>query len=253
MAKKTTYTSKKKAPKKLTSGQITLICILSALLIIACVFMAVKAQPPVETEPTALDADAQNEANVDAAAEAEEEANNTALPDSKTFDVTKTYYADITVQDYGTITVELDASQAPISVQNFVELSRKHFYDELTFHRIMDGFMMQGGDPTGTGSGGAGYTIEGEFAANGHENNISHTRGTISMARSTDYDSASCQFFIVQSDSTFLDGNYAGFGHVTEGMDIVDAICADAQPTDDNGTIPPDAQPIIESIVIREE
>ena len=250
MAKKKMYTSKKKAPKKLTSGQITLICILSALLIIACVFMAVKAQPPIAAESTALDAAAQTEADADVDTEAEEEADTTV---SQTFDVTKTYYADITVQDYGTITVELDASQAPISVQNFVELSRKHFYDELTFHRIMDGFMMQGGDPTGTGSGDAGYSIEGEFAANGHENNISHTRGTISMARSNDYDSASCQFFIVQSDSTFLDGNYAGFGHVTEGMEYVDAICADAQPTDDNGTIPASQQPIIESITIREE
>lgn len=162
------------------------------------------------------------------------------------------YYADIQIQDYGTVTVELDADAAPITVENFVNLARSGFYDGLTFHRIMDGFMMQGGDPEGNGTGGSDTTIKGEFSANGVENNLSHTRGAISMARSSDYDSASSQFFIVQEDSTFLDGQYACFGYVTEGMDIVDEICESAQPTDDNGTIPADEQPVITSITIRE-
>ena len=114
--------------------------------------------------------------------------------------------------------------------------------------QCLDGFMMQGGDPKGNGTGGSGETIKGEFSSNGVDIDISHTRGTISMARSTDPDSASSQFFIVQSDSTFLDGDYAAFGHVTEGMDIVDKICKEAKPTDDNGSIKADEQPVIESI-----
>lgn len=168
-------------------------------------------------------------------------------------DPSASYYADITVRDYGTITVALDQNAAPITVENFVKLAESGFYDGLTFHRIMEGFMMQGGDPEGTGMGGSDEQIKGEFAANGVNNPISHTRGVISMARAGySYDSASSQFFIVQQDSTFLDGQYAGFGHVTEGMEIVDQICSDAQPIDDNGTIPASQQPIIESIVIRE-
>lgn len=162
------------------------------------------------------------------------------------------YYADIEIQDYGTVTVELDADAAPITVENFVNLARSGFYDGLTFHRIIDGFMMQGGDPNGDGTGGSENTIQGEFSDNGVENNLSHTRGAISMARSSDYDSASSQFFIVQEDSTYLDGQYACFGYVTDGMDIVDEICTSAQPADDNGTISADEQPVITSITIRE-
>ena len=128
----------------------------------------------------------------------------------------------------------------------------KGFYDGLTFWRIMDGFMMQGGDPKGNGTGGSGETIKGEFSSNGVKNDISHVRGIISMARSTDPDSASSQFFIVQSDSTFLDGDYAAFGKVTEGMDIVDEICKNANPTDDNGTVKADEQPVIDSIQITD-
>jgi len=111
---------------------------------------------------------------------------------------------------------------------------------------------MQGGDPNGNGTGGSETKITGEFRQNGYENTISHTRGTISMARAKDPNSASSQFFIVHEDSTFLDGQYAAFGHVTEGIEVVDAVCADAQPTDDNGTIPAEAQPVITSITIRE-
>ena len=164
--------------------------------------------------------------------------------------VTGIHHAEISVQDYGTISLELDADKAPVTVTNFIKLAQDGFYNGLTFHRIMDGFMIQGGDPLGNGTGGSDENIKGKFSSNGVENDISHTRGTISMARATDPDSASSQFFIVQADSTFLDGDYAGFGYVTEGIEIVDKICQDAQPTDDNGTIPSDAQPVIQSIVI---
>ena len=167
-------------------------------------------------------------------------------------ELTGIHHAEIDIKNYGHIEVELDADTAPITVKNFVKLAQEGFYDGVTFWRIMDGFMIQGGDPTRTGKGGSDETIKGEFGSNGVENAISHTRGTISMARSSDPDSASSQFFIVQSDSTFLDGDYAAFGHVTEGMDVVDQICKDANPTDNNGTIKADEQPVIESIQIKD-
>ena len=162
-------------------------------------------------------------------------------------------YADIEIENYGTITVALDKTSAPVTVDNFINLATSGFYDGLTFHRIMEGFMMQGGDPKGDGSGGADSKIVGEFKQNGYDNNLSHTRGAISMARAMAYDSASSQFFIVHEDSTFLDGTYAGFGYVTEGMDIVDQICEEAVPTDNNGTIHKEAQPVIKTITIRVE
>lgn len=160
--------------------------------------------------------------------------------------------AEIIVKDYGTITVELDGTAAPITVTNFVKLAKSGFYDGLTFHRIMAGFMIQGGDPEGNGTGGSDEKIVGEFSDNGIENPLSHTRGAISMARAKDPNSASSQFFIVHEDNDFLDGQYAAFGYVTEGMEVVDAICADAEPVDGNGTVPADAQPVIESITILE-
>ena len=163
-----------------------------------------------------------------------------------------TYYADIEIADYGTITVQLDQSAAPVTAANFVNLAKSGFYDGLTFHRIIAGFMMQGGDPNGNGTGGSDTKIKGEFAVNGHNNPISHERGVISMARAKAYDSASSQFFIMHADANYLDGQYAAFGHVTEGMDVVDAVCAAAQPTDNNGSIAKDAQPVIVSVTIRE-
>lgn len=164
---------------------------------------------------------------------------------------TGSYTATIEVADYGTITVSLDETAAPETVANFVSLAQSGFYDGLTFHRIMEGFMIQGGDPNGDGTGGSGETITGEFNENGFDNDLSHTRGAISMARSEDYNSASSQFFIVQEDSTYLDGSYAVFGYVTEGMEVVDAICADAEPIDNNGTIAAEKQPVILSITIQ--
>ena len=187
-----------------------------------------------------------------AAPAATEAAAESAAAESPAADTSGTILADIDIADYGTVTVELDPEAAPATVENFVKLAKEGFYDGLTFHRIMEGFMMQGGDPDGNGTGGSDETVVGEFSQNGHDNPISHVRGTISMARSNDPDSASSQFFIVQADSLFLDGAYAGFGHVVDGMDVVDAICADAQPVDNNGTIPADAQPVITSVTIRE-
>ena len=136
------------------------------------------------------------------------------------------YTAELIMEDGGAIRIELDETAAPITVKNFVELAEKHFYDGLIFHRVIRGFMIQGGDPTGTGMGGPGHTIKGEFAANGVQNPIKHTRGVISMARSNDPDSASSQFFIVHKTSPHLDGQYAAFGKVTEGMDVVDRIAS---------------------------
>ena len=143
----------------------------------------------------------------------------------------------ITMDNGDVIKAELYPEIAPNTVNNFISLVKKGFYDGLIFHRVINGFMIQGGDPNGNGTGGSENTIKGEFSANGVENNLSHTRGAISMARnSVSMDSASSQFFIVQSDSTYLDGQYACFGYVTSGMEIVDQICKDAQPTDGNGT-----------------
>ncbi|MBR3844389.1 MAG: peptidylprolyl isomerase [Clostridia bacterium] len=155
---------------------------------------------------------------------------------------------EIEIQNYGTIRLELDREHAPISTENFVELAKNGFYDGLTFHRIIAGFMMQGGDPMGNGMGGSDKNIKGEFLANGVANPLKHTRGAISMARAMDPDSASSQFFIVHEDSLFLDGNYAVFGYVTDGIEVVDKVCETAQPIDQNGTILPGDQPKITAV-----
>lgn len=159
-----------------------------------------------------------------------------------------THHATIEVEGYGAIKLELDADVAPVTVANFAKLAGEGFYDGLTFHRIIEGFMVQGGDPNGNGTGGSDEKIVGEFSDNGHPNSISHVRGTISMARSQAYNSASSQFFIMQADTPNLDGQYAAFGHVTEGMDVVDAMCEAARPTDNNGTIAAADQPLIASV-----
>ena len=160
------------------------------------------------------------------------------------------HHAEIDVKDYGVIKVELNADEAPITVTNFVKLAKEGFYDGLTFHRIIDGFMIQGGDPNGDGTGGSDETIKGEFSANNVDNILKHTRGAISMARSQDYDSASSQFFIVHQTASSLDGQYAVFGYVYEGMDVVDQIATSVPVTDDNGTVEAQNQPVINSIKI---
>ena len=158
----------------------------------------------------------------------------------------------LTVKDYGEVKLELDENAAPITVSNFVKLAESGFYDGLTFHRIIDGFMIQGGDPKGTGFGGSDENIKGEFRANGIDNPISHEAGVISMARSSDPNSASSQFFITVADATFLDGQYAAFGRVTDGFEVVRLIARDARPVDGNGTVPKKDQPVIDSIRVVE-
>ena len=134
--------------------------------------------------------------------------------------------AIIEVEKFGTIEVELNKDAAPITVDNFVKLVNKGFYNGLTFHRIIRGFMIQGGCPKGNGTGGPGYTIKGEFAANGINNPIKHERGVISMARAMDPNSAGSQFFIMHKDAPHLDGQYAAFGKVSQGIEVVDAIAS---------------------------
>lgn len=141
-----------------------------------------------------------------------------------------TVKAKITMEGGGEISLELYPDIAPVTVENFVNLAKEGFYDGLIFHRVISGFMIQGGDPMGIGIGGSGHNIKGEFRANGVENNLSHERGVISMARSQDFNSASSQFFIMHADGAFLDGQYAAFGRVTDGMDVVDEIAS--VPTD---------------------
>ena len=175
-----------------------------------------------------------------------------AVPEEPVELMTGKHHATITVANYGKIMVELDADTAPITVTNFITLAKDGFYDGLTFHRIIDGFMIQGGDPDGSGTGGSGKNIKGEFSANGIENAISHTKGMISMARGNDFNSASSQFFIMVDDALYLDGQYAGFGHVTDGQDVVDQIAKDAQPVDSNGLIAADAQPVIQKIEVMD-
>lgn len=158
------------------------------------------------------------------------------------------YDCEIKVKNYGSIKLKLDANIAPITVSNFVGLANDGFYNGLTFHRIIKGFMIQGGDPNGDGTGGSKQTIKGEFSANGVDNPLKHTRGVISMARSQSYDSASSQFFIMHEDTSSLDGQYAAFGCAYSGMDIVDKICDDVKTEDSNGTVSKKNQPVIESI-----
>ncbi len=162
--------------------------------------------------------------------------------------LTGTYYVQIDVKDYGSITAELYADIAPITVENFLNLVDSGFYNGLTFHRIISGFMIQGGDPNGDGTGGAEMKIKGEFSQNGVENNLKHTRGVLSMARSSAYDSASSQFFIMHAAAPHLNGAYAAFGCVLSGMDVVDAICKNTPVTNSNGGVATANQPIIERI-----
>lgn len=182
----------------------------------------------------------------------ESDAGSGGLYTPEALDESKEYYADIVVERYGKIVVKLDQKAAPISAANFVALARDGFYDGLTFHRIISGFMMQGGDPEGNGYGGSKYTITGEFSENGWENPLKHERGVISMARGEDPNSASSQFFLVHKDYPSLDGKYAAFGIVVGGLDVMDLIIGNARPVNNNGMIRRTEQPVIESITIRE-
>jgi len=158
------------------------------------------------------------------------------------------HHAELVIRDYGTISLELDADTAPISVTNFINLANSGFYDGLTFHRIIEGFMMQGGGFDEKGNPKEASPIKGEFAKNGVKNNIDHDRGVISMARANDPNSASSQFFIMHKKADHLDGAYAAFGHVTEGMDIVDKICENTPVQDKNGSVALEDRPVIETV-----
>ena len=161
---------------------------------------------------------------------------------------TENRYVCITVQGRGEMYAELYPDTAPITVENFMKLVNEKFYDGLTFHRIISGFMVQGGDPLGNGTGGSEENIKGEFAKNGVENPLKHERGVLSMARSSDMDSASSQFFIMHAAAPHLDGSYAAFGRVLSGMWIVDHICQVTPTQDNNGSVAKADQPVIESI-----
>ena len=155
------------------------------------------------------------------------------------------------IENYGEVTIELYEDVAPKTVANFVKLVEQGFYDGLTFHRIISDFMVQGGDPNGNSTGGSGETIEGEFSSNGFKNDLKHEDGVISMARAQDPNSASSQFFIMVRTSPHLDGNYAAFGRVIDGLEHIHKMAQDAKPIDNNGTILPDEQPIIKSIKLK--
>lgn len=170
-----------------------------------------------------------------------------AQGDGATLETAKaTHYCVIEIENYGTIKAELYGNTAPITVANFVELAQSGFYTGLTFHRIIEGFMMQGG------GGKATKSIKGEFSINGVENNLLHERGVLSMARTNVPDSATSQFFIMHADYPSLDGKYAAFGKVIEGIEVVDAICTGVTPTDGNGSIAREDQPVIKSITVTE-
>lgn len=229
-----------------------ILCRILLVLVILCILTACIVYIPRLTATKTTAGEPPDTTDTSVPAETE-----TLLETTQTEDVSpeesKSYTAEINIQDYGTIRIALDAEAAPATVENFVSLAESGFYNGLTFHRIIEGFMMQGGDPNGDGTGGSEKTIVGEFSANGYDNPLSHTRGTISMARSNDYNSGSSQFFIVHEDSIYLDGQYAAFGYVTDGMEIVDAICKAAEPTDSNGSIAKYKQPVITSITITSE
>ncbi len=157
-------------------------------------------------------------------------------------------YVEMKVKGYGTMQIELDPNVAPDTVDNFMNLVHDEFYNGLTFHRIIPGFMIQGGDPLGDGTGGSEHKVRGEFAANGFANPLGHTRGVISMARAADYNSASSQFFIMHQDYPSLDGQYAAFGQVINGIEVVDKICEDVQTEDSNGSVKAKNQPVIKYI-----
>lgn len=160
---------------------------------------------------------------------------------------------EINIKDYGKIVFKLDSNNAPITVDNFIKLVNSKFYNGLTIHRVVENFMIQGGDPSGDGTGGSMNNIKGEFSSNGVNNNISHKRGVISMARSKDNNSASSQFFIMQKDNTSLDGKYAAFGYVASGIEVVDKIVSDlASKTGENGLLEKKLQPVIEYIKVIE-
>lgn len=179
--------------------------------------------------------------------------NNKPKNDENVNLLTGKHYVEMDIKKYGKITLELDADIAPITVTNFINLVNEKFYDGLTFHRIIKGFMIQGGAFEIDGSYKKANNIKGEFLANNVKNTISHKKGVISMARADDYNSASSQFFIMHEDDLSLDGKYAAFGHVIDGIKVVDKIAKDSKPTDNNGSISVGDRPVINYIKVVEK
>ena len=201
---------------------------------------------PEKTEPTQSTQPAQ-ESTTEPAAEPDEPEEEISEPAEEW--MKNAIQATITMEDGGVIVLELYPELAPQSVRNFVYLARQGFYDGLKFHRIMKGFMIQGGDPDGNGSGGPGYSIKGEFVINGFQNDLKHERGVLSMARANAYNSGGSQFFIMHADASSLDGGYAAFGRVTSGMDVVDKI-AGTPNSGPNGAVAEDNKPVMKSVTI---
>ena len=163
---------------------------------------------------------------------------------------TGTHDVTIVVDHYGTITVEVDCDAAPETASAFLNLAKKGFYNGLTFYRVINGFAVYGGDPNKNGTGTSGTNITGEFLSNGYNNPLSHTRGAVGMARGINYNTASCQFYIMQEDATWLDGDYALFGTVTSGMVVVDQICQNVAVTGTDGYVATANQPVISSVKV---
>ena len=161
-----------------------------------------------------------------------------------------THHVEMEVDGYGVITVEINADAAPITASNFLNLAKKGFYSNNSFYRVIPGFGIYGGDPNGNGSGTSGTTITGEFTANGVNNPLSNTAGAIGMARGMHYDSASCQFYILASDATYLDGDFAVFGYVTNGFNVVQQICATVPTNGADGYVSAVSQPVIKGMTV---
>ncbi|MBQ9057819.1 MAG: peptidylprolyl isomerase [Atopobiaceae bacterium] len=228
---------------------------LALLALVVCVFAVLLSACATNTQngatnSTAAESSAStaSQSSASASTESSTSSGSTAIENASSIDYSKgIHHAVIEVQDMGTIEVELNATIAPLSVSNFARLAEAHFYDGLTFHRIITGFMVQGGAPNENSDLSQLEFVKGEFSANGVLNTIKHERGTISMARASDYDSGNSQFFIMHVDNSSLDGQYAAFGHVTSGMDVVDKL-AETPVEDSNGTVAEQNQSIITSI-----
>lgn len=254
--KKAVEQADKEKKEKITRIVIPIVSlVIIAALVALVVFLSTREQPQKDESSTESIVSTVSEEESSSESSEDSTAEESTEPVVPVEGLKATHEAAIEIENYGTIKLDLYEEAAPITVKNFVELAQSGFYNGLTFHRIMKGFMMQGGDPTGSSKGGSGQTIKGEFSQNGWDNPISHLRGTISMARPAgNMDGASSQFFIVHKDNTqSLDGLYASFGRVTEGIEIVDKICNEAQPTDNNGTIEKSQQPVIKSITVTEK
>ena len=255
--KKMTAKEKQAQAAKQKKIEMIVIGIIAAVLVVAIVLVVIFAGSGTKTNTgyTSTDSTHQHDENCDHGTEATTPTKPVVTRDNggdgATLETAKaTHYVTIEIENYGTLKGELYGNTAPISVNNFVDLAESGFYNGLTFHRIIEGFMMQGGAPKADSP--KVETIQGEFAQNGIENNLLHKVGVLSMARTNVMDSATSQFFIMHKDYPSLDGKYAAFGRITEGLDIVDKICTEAEPTDGNGSIAPENQPVIKSITVTE-